>query len=78
MACALRSAIMPSSFLPLHLLTLVTRLGQVQLTLSPGVTVVATVAKGGCAGKEGVISSHPTWDLEPVSCWAGPGPSHHL
>lgn len=35
-------------------------------TRSPGVTAAATAAAGGggvCAGKEGVISSHPTWEL---------------
>lgn len=38
-----------------------------RLTLSPGVTVTPTAAGGGggvCAGKEAVVSNHPTWDLE--------------
>lgn len=48
--------------------------------LSPGVTEAAPGANWGggvCAGKEGVISSHPpgTWDLGAGSCRAGPGPS---
>lgn len=46
-------------------------------TCSPGVTAAATAAGGGggvCAGKEGVISSHPTWELG--ACRAEPAPSY--
>lgn len=78
MTCGLCPAILPSSFLPLHLLPC---WAWVQLTLSPGVTAAATAAKGGggvCAGKEGVISSHPPWDLGPgtweLQGWARPIP----
>ena len=46
-------------------------------TRSPGVTAAATAARGGggvCAGKEGVISSRPTWELG--ACRAEPAPSY--
>ena len=46
-------------------------------TCSPGVTAAATAAGGGggvCAGKEGVISSRPAWELG--ACRAEPAPSY--
>lgn len=52
----------------LHLLgSLGTPWTSVRFILSPGVTVTPTAAGGGggvCAGKEAIVSNHPTWDLE--------------